>query len=192
MEVWESNTYEGYPALAKMYAGLPYVGEWGEDVHFRGCQHIEAVSWPCSYYCLWKRKIRSSQSLNLLRTSSLWIKSRSEKGSSNVVVSQSEHHCASAWTMFTLWGSRSGIPAQGRGDWVQWLHEPGVGDEAHQGQSDGQGLPGHLDMAALQASPTTGLQPQEDSCSTRQAETYCNSLHEVQYNALLMHYSHLQ
>jgi len=24
MEVWESNTYEGYPALAKMYAGMPY------------------------------------------------------------------------------------------------------------------------------------------------------------------------
>ena len=111
MEVWESNTYEGYPALAKMYAGLPYVGEWGEDVQMRGCQHIEAVSWPCPYYCLWKRKIRSSQSLNLLQTSLLWIKSESETGSSNIVVSQSVHHCASAWTMFTLWGSRSGIPA---------------------------------------------------------------------------------
>ena len=44
MEVWESNTYEVYPALAKMYAGMPYVGEWGEDKHMRGCQHIEAVS----------------------------------------------------------------------------------------------------------------------------------------------------
>jgi hypothetical protein len=44
MEVWESNTYEGYPALAKMYAGMPYVGECGEDKQMRGCQHLEAVS----------------------------------------------------------------------------------------------------------------------------------------------------
>ena len=43
MEVWESNTYEGYPALAKMYAGMPYVGELGEDKQMRVCQHIEAV-----------------------------------------------------------------------------------------------------------------------------------------------------
>ena len=31
---------------------MPYVGEWGEDKQMRGCQHIEAVSWPCSFYCL--------------------------------------------------------------------------------------------------------------------------------------------
>ena len=44
MEVWESNTYEGYPALAKMYAGMPYVWELGEDKQMRGYQHREAVS----------------------------------------------------------------------------------------------------------------------------------------------------
>ena len=56
MEVWESNTYEGYPALAKMYAGMPYVWECGEDKQMRGCQHLEAVSLPCPYYCLCKIK----------------------------------------------------------------------------------------------------------------------------------------
>ena len=44
MEAWESNKYVGYPALAKMYAGMLYVGELGEDKQMRGCHHIEAVS----------------------------------------------------------------------------------------------------------------------------------------------------
>ena len=44
MEIWESNTYEGYPALDKMYAGMPYVAEKGEDKQMRECQHLEAVS----------------------------------------------------------------------------------------------------------------------------------------------------
>ena len=44
MEVWESNTYEGYSALAEMYAGMPYAGECGEDKQMRECQHLEAVS----------------------------------------------------------------------------------------------------------------------------------------------------
>jgi hypothetical protein len=28
-----------------MYAGMPYVGECGEDKQMRGCQHLEAVSY---------------------------------------------------------------------------------------------------------------------------------------------------
>ena len=44
MEVWGSNTYEGYPSLAKMYAGMSFVGELGEDKQMRGYQHEEAVS----------------------------------------------------------------------------------------------------------------------------------------------------